>query len=78
MFTPDRFHWYARVTGAGPHVPGTAVSFCPDTVVPVTVGTGAAVNASGGVPKESAPMSVVLPTVTAIGVALASAATFPE
>ena len=42
--TPDRYHWYASVTGAGPHVPGTAVSVYPTFTVPVTVGVGVGVN----------------------------------
>ena len=41
MATPLRNHWYASVTGAGPHVPGFAVSVAPTLAVPVMVGTGA-------------------------------------
>ena len=46
MTTPARFHWYARVTGAGAHVPATAVSFCPTVAVPVIVGVGPVIAAA--------------------------------
>ena len=78
MFTPARFHWYARATGAGPHLAGNRRQLLAGHSKPVTVGTGAAVNASGEVTKDSVPMLVALPVVTAIDLALASAATFPE
>lgn len=35
-----RYHWYFRVTGAGPHVPGTARRVAPTRAVPVTLGVG--------------------------------------
>jgi hypothetical protein len=36
--TPERYHWYRSVTGAGPHVPGLAVRVDPTLAVPVMMG----------------------------------------
>ena len=38
MATPERYHWYRSVTGAGPHVPGLAVRVDPTFAVPVMIG----------------------------------------
>jgi hypothetical protein len=39
MATPERYHWYLKVTGAGDQVPGFAVREDPTLAVPVIVGT---------------------------------------
>jgi hypothetical protein len=43
--TPFRFHWYAKASGAGAHVPVTAVRVEPTEIGPVNVGVGAVVKA---------------------------------
>ncbi|MFD1723060.1 hypothetical protein, partial [Amnibacterium endophyticum] len=54
--TPAALHWYASVTGEGPHVPGVAVSVDPTLAVPEIVGTGVGVS----VPLVTTPLALLV------------------
>ncbi|MDQ1117278.1 hypothetical protein QE406_003287 [Microbacterium testaceum] len=78
---PLRRHWYANESGAGFHVPVTAVSFEPTVIDPVKVGFGVTVKAAAfvrtvdvGDGVGSAQAAGTLPMLSATAMSIAAAA----
>ncbi|WP_153003396.1 hypothetical protein [Microbacterium testaceum] len=78
---PFRRHWYAKESGAGFHVPVTAVSFEPTVIDPVKVGFGVTVKAAAlvravdvGDGVGSAQAACTLPTLSVAAMSIAAAA----